>query len=583
MVSMYLTRTFPFAFLSAARRWPIGAARARPFTIATVASGARMLAPRWLALTLEEQDAGRKQTWPTSMTFLGPVLRAGLTWLGKGRLPQINGTLNLPGLSAPVEVIRDRWGVPHIYAANAHDLFFAQGFVHAQDRLWQMELNRRTATGRLSELFGALALDTDRAVRTFGFHRLGQADWANADAEIREAITGLHRRRQRFIWPTRRPRCRSSSRCWAIAPSRGSRKTAWPFARVMIWQLSHAWYGEIVRAQLIEAVGEEHAAELEIHYPDLNPHHPAGGHRVQPARRGWHAARRARPVPEPRPGQQCVGHLRQQDDDRQAVPLQRHAPAADAAFAVVPGSPRGRAVQRHRRLAARHAAGDGRPQRAHRLGHDAGLHRLRRPVRRAVRSADRAAIASASEWLEAEVIRRRRFASRAGEPHVEQVSSRSTGRSSRTWSAIPSSAWRSTPWRCARVRPCGAGCCSNEAGNWDEFVDAMRLIEAPQLNVAYADVDGNIGYWVTGKVPVRAKGQGMVPAPGWTGEYEWVGEVPFEEMPHALNPEQGYVVTCNNRIIPDDYPHFLGTVWMNGYRARRITDVSGEQGQAVAR
>jgi penicillin amidase len=113
----------------------------------------------------------------------------------------------------------------------------------------------------------------------------------------------------------------------------------------------------------------------------------------------------------------------------------------------------------------------------------------------------------------------------------------------------------------------------DRARGWDDFVEAMRLVEAPQLNVVYADVEGNIGYWVTGTVPVRARGTGMVPAPGWTGEYEWVGEVPFEEMPHALNPAQGYVVTCNHRIVADDYPHYLGEVWMNGYRARRIVDV----------
>ena len=112
----------------------------------------------------------------------------------------------------------------------------------------------------------------------------------------------------------------------------------------------------------------------------------------------------------------------------------------------------------------------------------------------------------------------------------------------------------------------------NRAGGWDDFVGAMRLIEAPQLNVCYADVEGNIGYWVTGKVPIRAKGEGDVPAAGWTGEYEWVGEVPFEAMPHALNPEQGYIVTCNHKIVPDDYPYFLGNVWMNGYRARVISD-----------
>jgi penicillin amidase len=112
----------------------------------------------------------------------------------------------------------------------------------------------------------------------------------------------------------------------------------------------------------------------------------------------------------------------------------------------------------------------------------------------------------------------------------------------------------------------------NQAANWDEFVEAMRLIEAPQLNVSYADVQGNIGYWVTGKVPVRAQGDGTIPVPGWTADHEWVGEVPFEEMPHALNPSQGYFVSCNHRIVPDDYPYFLGKVWMNGYRARRLVD-----------
>jgi penicillin amidase len=113
----------------------------------------------------------------------------------------------------------------------------------------------------------------------------------------------------------------------------------------------------------------------------------------------------------------------------------------------------------------------------------------------------------------------------------------------------------------------------NTAENWDDFVAAMRLIEAPQLNVAYADVEDNIGYWMTGKLPVRAKGDGSLPVPGWSGEYEWVGEVPFEEMPHALNPERGFILNCNNKSTPDDYPHHLGNVWMNGYRARRLEEL----------
>src|SRR4030042_1984228 len=110
--------------------------------------------------------------------LITPPLRAVLTSMGRRRLPTITGTLTLPGLDAPVEVLRDRWGVPHLYASSERDVYMAQGYVHAQDRLWQMELNRRTANGRLSEVFGALALDTDRAALTFGFRRLGPAAWA---------------------------------------------------------------------------------------------------------------------------------------------------------------------------------------------------------------------------------------------------------------------------------------------------------------------------------------------------------------------------------------------------------------------
>ena len=121
-------------------------------------------------------------------TILGPIMRTGLTWLSRRRLPQTDGSLRVSGLEAPVEIVRDRWGVPHIYANSLPDLFFAQGFVHAQDRLWQMEVNRRTATGRLSEIFGDVALDTDRLTRTLGFNRLAQADLDAASEEMQEAL-----------------------------------------------------------------------------------------------------------------------------------------------------------------------------------------------------------------------------------------------------------------------------------------------------------------------------------------------------------------------------------------------------------
>ena len=109
--------------------------------------------------------------------LISPFAKRIITRMSKSTLPVVDGKIKLNGLDQPIEIIRDEWGIPHIFAQNQSDLFFGQGFVHAQDRLWQMELNRITAQGRLSEIFGEIALDTDRVVRTFGFNRLAKSDW----------------------------------------------------------------------------------------------------------------------------------------------------------------------------------------------------------------------------------------------------------------------------------------------------------------------------------------------------------------------------------------------------------------------
>ncbi|MDP6958346.1 MAG: penicillin acylase family protein, partial [Planctomycetota bacterium] len=113
----------------------------------------------------------------------------------------------------------------------------------------------------------------------------------------------------------------------------------------------------------------------------------------------------------------------------------------------------------------------------------------------------------------------------------------------------------------------------NEAKDWNEFRSAVSRLGATQLNLAYADRDDNIGYHMTGRIPIRGKGDGSIPVPGWTGEYDWIGEVPSEENPHTLNPPEGYIITCNNRVVDNSYPHFLGDVYMNGYRAKRLEEL----------
>ena len=117
----------------------------------------------------------------------------------------------------------------------------------------------------------------------------------------------------------------------------------------------------------------------------------------------------------------------------------------------------------------------------------------------------------------------------------------------------------------------------NHAHTCIEFREALRHWYTPVQNTVYADTQGNIGYSYPGNIPIRRKGDGRVPVPGWTGEYEWAGYIPFEELPHQYNPAQGFIATANNRVVGSDYPYWLGYDFVTGNRARRITEFIAQQ------
>lgn len=503
------------------------------------------------------------------------LLSSSLRWLLKGmsrrRIPQIDGSIQIKGVNSKVEILRDRWGIPHIYASNLNDLFFAQGYAHAQDRLWQMELNRRTAQGRLSELFGDIALDTDRTVRTFGFNRLGNTDLDLMETSIKESLTAYCEGVNAFInskdrkLPVEFSLIRHHPEPWQPADS-----TA--FMRVMMWQLSHAWYGEVVRAQVIQAVGEKAAAELEIEYPVESPLTLTDG--IEFNRLDFYSARQSAHSQFLNRGlgsnawaiagnKSVTGKPYLCNDMHLPLSMPSlwyHAHLVSGDFHVtgvtLPGVP------------------------CVLVGHNANIawgmtlaftdcedlfiekFDPESPTR----------YETENGWQDAQIISEYIGIKGKNQPYIENVLVTRHGpiisdviSYSHERLAVQSMALQ-TP------QAFSGWYFLNQARDWSEFVAAMKLIGAPQLNVAYADIEGNIGFWVTGKVPVRASGDGRLPAPGWTGEYEWIGEVPFEEMPHALNPQKGFIATCNNRLVADDYPYYLGNVWMNGYRARRICE-----------
>jgi penicillin amidase len=178
------------------------------------------------------------------------------------------------------------------------------------------------------------------------------------------------------------------------------------------------------------------------------------------------------------------------------------------------------------------------------------------------------------EWLEAEVIHEEIRVKNAAPEHEQVIITRHgpiLNSLAPDFAGEQPLALRWTALEVDDILPCVLG--MNRAGNCVDFREALREWSVPSQNTVYADVDGNIGYSLPGKLPIRSKGDGRVPVPGWTGEYEWLGYVPYEELPHLYNPPQGYVATANNRVVGDDYPHWIGYDHCTGNRAERIIEL----------
>lgn len=503
-------------------------------------------------------------------------------WLVQRPVPQIDGELKFSCLDSPVEVLRDRHGVPHIYAQNRADLFRAQGIVHAQDRLWQMEQNRRIARGTLSELFGKAALDVDRFSRIVGFHRSAQLELETLDDETLQHLTWFCEGVNEYM--RQRPgRLAAEFNLLRRQPEPWTPVDILAFAKVMGWSLSINWESELVRVQLLEHADAFRAAELEPEYPEYNPVITEGvGSQdsvrmlstaglllgeyeklkewlgPQGARLGsnsWAVAPKhtttARAIlcndphlPLTIPGVWYENHLECPDFQVSGV-----------SFPGTPGIIIGH--NRHMAWGLTNAFPDVQDLYIERPHPD-----------------DPHLFEYNGEWEPAQVLREEIYVRNNPNPHVEEVVITRHG------PIISRLVEGGTPHTLALRwighEPGGTVTAllrMNQATNWDEFDEALAEWSVPAQNVTYADVYGNIAYRMAGKVPIRANGLGLVPAPGWTDEYEWTGVIPHQELPHLYNPESGYIVTANNKLTGDDYPYFLGAEYFPGWRARRIEEM----------
>jgi penicillin amidase len=492
-----------------------------------------------------------------------------------------------------VEVVRDRWGVPHIYADSVDDLFFAQGYVTAGDRLAQMELQRRLGSGRLAEVAGSAALESDRFMRTLGLRRVAEAEWellqkdpATNDTRYQDSariLTAYTAGVNAYI-ESHRDRLPLEFLLLGVSPEPWTPADSLVWGKVMALSLCANFEYELARAALIERLGAGKTGELVPAYPadapiivpDAVSYQGLGGAALAQARSLWqvfggpgtgsnnwvvNGTRTASGKPllanDPHMGIQmpALWYL-----------VHLHGPGFDVTGGSLPGTP-GVVLGHNARIAwgATNTTADVQDLYVEHLSPTGQQYEFR------------------GQWYDVQVITetiRIRDAApqvlpvaytRHG-PIISDVLPGITTTLALRWTSLDAS---------TTMLP--AVLAMDRAGNWDEFRAALRFFSAPSQNFVYADVDGNIGYQMPGRIPVRAKGQGAVPAPGWTGEYEWEGFIPFDELPRRYNPPEGYIVTANNRIAGDKYPYILANEYDMGDRARRIQALVTERKGLTAR
>jgi penicillin amidase len=499
----------------------------------------------------------------------GLALKAYVKNLAKKRLPQLDGNIKLQGLKDKVEVIRDEWGIPHIYAQNIEDAMFAQGYIHAQDRLWQMEMYRRASQGRLSEFLGKDAVETDKVCRTMGYARTAKKDIDNFEEKEKIMMQAYADGVNAFIeknknnLPVEFALLKHTPEPWSPIDSCS-------FNRLLIALLSWGWYDEIIRAKLIETVGVDAAAELDNTY---TPHHPItlpnGIEFNMLDIEEKFAAMKSPYIPNISGSNAWTVHGSKTDTGKPYLcndphlvlqnpniwyMMHIHTPEWHASGVSVPSQPM---------ILIGHNANIG-------WGITLSFSDIEDVFIEKFTDDTCSSYIHEEKELQTNIIEEKIFVKDQNEPVVESVMETIHG-------PVISDI---TGYKHQKLTLCSMALkpgksvygwyCLNMAKNWDDFVEGVSHISAPGLNICYADIDGNIGYYNSGKVPIRDKASASVPMPGWDGKSDWKDFVPFKAMPHALNPERGYIYTCNHKVEPKDYPYFLGDIYMNGYRASRL-------------
>jgi penicillin amidase len=504
-------------------------------------------------------------------------------WRSRVCLPQLGGTVPVTGLQAPVEVLRDAHGVPHLRAQSLEDLVLAQGYVTAQDRLFQMDLSRRLAQGALAEIFGEKALKLDIESRTLGIPQvLERAAAAPADEQAHRLMAAYGRGINAYI-ATHLARLPVEFAILHYQPRPWRTVDSIAIGLNMFKTLSTTWRQDLVRESIRAKVGPELYADL---FPDHSPlDHPVAqplarpttGSALPAGREAVDAAGEQLPLgPTPETGVASLGsnnwvvsgkHTRSGKPLLANDPHLGHrvpsvwymihlkAPGLNVSGVSLPGFPL--VVIGHNERVAWGMTNTGPDVQ------DLYVETFNPQNPREYRHGN--AWAQAEEREETIKVRGKQDyrltvkATYHGPIISALIPELSGGRAmALRWTAFDAGALRF------------AFLNLNRAQNWEQFTSGLRDWAGPEQNFVYADVEGNIGYYAPARIPIRKRGDGSTPVSGETDDYDWIGYVPFEKLPQAYNPVSGIIATANGRVVPDGYPFFITHQWEAPYRTARL-------------
>jgi penicillin amidase len=531
-----------------------------------------------------------------STSLIGATLGA-ISGVRQRFLPKIKGSYKLVGLEQEVEVIRDKWGVPHLYAQNELDLLFAQGFVQAQDRLWQMEFNRRLPAGQLAEIAGSAALPIDKFMRRIGLARQVETELKTLEPEDLKLLEAYSAGVNAFIQLGKLP---LEFLFLRFKPNQWQPRDSLLWGKMMSWSLAQNWEQEFLRAKLVERVGPEIAAHIESLYApgyplvvsseidykqvsDLAEEVLTEFNRLREltglgasgnGSNNWVIAGNRTTTGKPLLANDP--HLANQ------MPgvwynMHLHCPAAglDVIGASLPATPY-ILIGHNQHLAwgMTNVMADNQDLFVEKVDRfDAQRYLYKGQWRKMEIVEERIKVKGQADVIE-------KVACTVHGPLINGllgqaknvVPSADSNSDAQNWplesqvgNLSIALGWTGqlfgTKWLPRNL---------NKARNWPEFRESLRAFDGTPQNFVYADVEGNIGYQMAGLLPKRPKTASLLPVPGWKGDYDWRGKLEFDQLPTLFNPPNGFIVTANNKVVGDDYPHYITHEWMPGYRAARI-------------